>query len=922
MLVVHSLTLDHVAGVDHAHLELPETGVVVVHGPNEMGKTTLLTAFRLLLSDTPVTSKAKKVRELKSASQDVASTVAADLTVGEHRLTVTKSFNKGSGGCELVVTAPRRENLTGRQAAERFSSLLAAEVDTGLLEALTIDQGESLDILAAAGIRSLEQALGDSDDSRGGRDSHDSHDTVSSARAGSADETGTAALIDRISGEYARYYTKTGQPSRELKEARSALATAVAEHDEAQTRYDRAQGLVADLERLRGEKDDIARREPDAVRDADEAEAALDVGRRAAAELERHRSDLATARESLDFAEQRRTARAGQIRTLAEADSEIGSLEEAVAQAARAADQEQEKAGALRTRLATTRRESWVAKAWSGYLAARDRHREAEVTLAELSRRFGKATEISDTVDDRDRALRADPATLEALEDLRRCGERLAQAVTVRDATATTVTVTGPAEGTALVDGTPLDLDGSDGGGATIHATARRELQLGEYTVTVVPARDVHEADDDVDRARVEHDRALAVVGAADQAAAEDMGRRRAALGEELHGLRLELAQVTGDRTVAELGEARDRAADELDAAAKAVTTALEQLRAEDPDGEISLDGVPAGAVGDPETVTASAAGLRSLSDAAARRGETLQEDLDTATRAGAVVRLEGRRRELERSVEARDRLATALQEAREENPDGDLDSAVEQRRAAVGEAEQAYTAAEEKAGDVDVDELTALATAATTRVRRLRERAVATGNALSEASGALSQHGGVAEDLAETGTVRERAERTCRRVERQAEAARLLHTTVQAAVTAARERYEAPFRETFERLARTLYGGQVDFEFDADLSVARRSFQGVSLDTTQLSGGAREQLSVLTRLAVADLVGGGDAVPVFIDDALGFSDRGRIGRMNLVLDSLGRDHQIIVLTCDVARFEGVAGADFVPMERVRSDAD
>ncbi|MDN6438337.1 MAG: ATP-binding protein, partial [Corynebacterium nuruki] len=51
VLTVRSLTLDHVAGVDHAHLDLPSSGVVVVHGPNEMGKTTLLTAFRLLLSE-------------------------------------------------------------------------------------------------------------------------------------------------------------------------------------------------------------------------------------------------------------------------------------------------------------------------------------------------------------------------------------------------------------------------------------------------------------------------------------------------------------------------------------------------------------------------------------------------------------------------------------------------------------------------------------------------------------------------------------------------------------------------------------------------------------------------------------------------------------------------------------------------------
>ncbi|WP_010119276.1 ATP-binding protein [Corynebacterium nuruki] len=921
MLTVHSLTLDHVAGVDHAHLDLPPSGVVVVHGPNEMGKTTLLTAFRLLLSEVPVSSKAKRVRDLKSASQDVASTISAELTVGDHRLTVTKSFNKGSGGCELVVTSPRRENLTGRQAAERFSSLLSTEVDTGLLKALTIDQGESLDILAAAGIRSLEQALGDDDAVSG---TADGADTADGAGAGSGDDQGAAALIGAVAEENARYYTKTGQPARELRTARAALAEAIDAEDGARQRYDRAQGIIADLERLRGEKDDIARQEPGAVRAAGDAAESLAAGRRAAEELDRHRSALTAARERLQVADQRRDARADQIRALADADAEVEELTATVERAVTAAEEEQARSEGLRTRLTATRRESWVARAWSTWLAARQRHREHAGTLADLTGRCDRAAEISAAVDDRDRALRADPATPQALEDLRRSAERLAQAVTVRNTASTTVHVSGPVDGRATVDGVPLDLDGSgeDGAGsATVHATARRDLQLGDYTVTVIPARDVHEADDDVDRATADHNRRLTALGAADVSAAEDLGRRRSVLEEELRELRLSLAQVTGDRTVAELAAARDRAAAEVGVAAQDMTEALDRLREEDPDDEVGVDGIPVGAVTDPESVSATADDLRSLSDAAARRAESLQEELDTATRAGAVVRLEGRRRELARSVSVRDRLSAALQAAREETPDSDLDRVVDERRAAVQDAEEACTAAEEKAGDVDVDDLAALADAAAVRVRRLRERAVATGNALSEASGKLSQHGGVAEDLAETRTTRQRAEREARRVERQAAAAHLLHTTVQQALTAARERYEAPFRGTFEKLARTLYGAPVDFEFDADLTVARRSFQGVSLDTAQLSGGAREQLSVLTRLAVADLVGGGDAVPVFIDDALGFSDRGRIGRMNLVLDALGRDHQIIVLTCDVARFEGIAGAEFVPMEQVRAGA-
>jgi energy-coupling factor transporter ATP-binding protein EcfA2 len=907
MLTVHSLTLDHVAGVDHARLELPETGVVVIHGPNEMGKTTLLTAFRLLLSDVPVGSRARKVKELKSASQDVASTVSADLTVGDHRLTVTKSFNKGSGACELVVTAPRRENLTGRQAAERFSSLLSDEVDTGLLDALTIDQGESLDILAAAGIRSLEQALG------GDRDPADGGGSTVAP-----DAAGAEALVARIDLEYSRYFTRGGKPSKELAEARKALATATEDHRQARQRYDSAQGLVTELERLRREKEDIARQEPDAA--ADEARTAeeLEAGRRAAEELDRHRSALAAAQESLQLAEQRRAARAERVRTLTEADEQVTALTDAVAQAEEAARKEEEQSGELRTRLTAERRGSWVAKAWSDCLAAREEQRAAETTLGELTRQCTKAEEISATVAEKDRVLQADPATPQILEELRRAGERLDQVIAVRNASATTVQVTGPEDGTATVDGDPVSVGGE---GETVHVTSRRELRLGDYTVTVVPARDVHEADEDVSRAAADRDRILATLDAADPAAAEDAGRRRAAVEEELRELRIALAQVTGDRTTVELAEARDRASTAVADVTRAAADALDRVREEDPEGEIAVDGIPAGAVDDPELVTATAAELRAVADASARRAESLQEDLDTATRTGAVIRLEGRRGELDRATADRDRRATELETERGTVSDAELDEALTQRRTAVAAAERALAGAEEKVGDLDVDLLGRLASQASTRVRRLRERAVETGSALSRASGALSQHSGVAEALEATRTALERAERAAHRVERQAAAAELLHTSVQSALTAARERYEAPFRGTFEKLARTLYGAPVGFEFAPDLTVARRSFQGVSLDTDQLSGGAREQLAVLTCLSVADLVGGGDAVPVFIDDALGFSDRGRIGRMNLVLSALGTDHQIIILTCDSDRFDGIDGATFLPMETVRATA-
>ena len=59
--------------------------------------------------------------------------------------------------------------------------------------------------------------------------------------------------------------------------------------------------------------------------------------------------------------------------------------------------------------------------------------------------------------------------------------------------------------------------------------------------------------------------------------------------------------------------------------------------------------------------------------------------------------------------------------------------------------------------------------------------------------------------------------------------------------------------------------------------------------------------------------------MPIFIDDALGFSDPHRMKSMNAVLGRLGRDHQIIVLTCDVDRFDSIAGAAQHSIESVKS---
>jgi uncharacterized protein YhaN len=80
------------------------------------------------------------------------------------------------------------------------------------------------------------------------------------------------------------------------------------------------------------------------------------------------------------------------------------------------------------------------------------------------------------------------------------------------------------------------------------------------------------------------------------------------------------------------------------------------------------------------------------------------------------------------------------------------------------------------------------------------------------------------------------------------------------------------------------------------------------------LSGGAKEQLGILARLAGAALVAKEDAVPILIDDALGFTDPERLAKMAEVFDTLGERGQVIVLTCTPARYDGVKGAQRIEL--------
>lgn len=156
----------------------------------------------------------------------------------------------------------------------------------------------------------------------------------------------------------------------------------------------------------------------------------------------------------------------------------------------------------------------------------------------------------------------------------------------------------------------------------------------------------------------------------------------------------------------------------------------------------------------------------------------------------------------------------------------------------------------------------------------------------------------GVEEMLLATEAQRDRLTSTITEFEQEAAVLQLLLETLEAAEGEAKTRYLAPVVGRVEPYLKMLLPG-ANIVLDEDLRIAAIQRDGKREDFDVLSGGTKEQLAVLTRLAFAELLlGQGRPATVILDDALAFSDDDRIESMFDVLMRAGDKVQIIVLTC------------------------
>ena len=148
-------------------------------------------------------------------------------------------------------------------------------------------------------------------------------------------------------------------------------------------------------------------------------------------------------------------------------------------------------------------------------------------------------------------------------------------------------------------------------------------------------------------------------------------------------------------------------------------------------------------------------------------------------------------------------------------------------------------------------------------------------------------------------------------RHQRRADALTLLRDTLQSSQSRLRDAYTAPVRSELLPLLRRVIDG-ADLELSEDLGATALLRDGAPDALERLSGGTREQIAVLTRLAFARLLArGGQPTPVILDDALVYADDARRARMFDVLNYVARGEdglQLLYLSCHADATEQLGG--------------
>lgn len=869
------LRLANYRGIDQSEVRFGPTGLTIVEGPNEAGKTSLGEAIGVLF-DYPDSSKNRIVSAIKPVHRDAGPEIELEAQSGPYVFTYSKRFHK-KPQTTLTVRCPKPENHTGREAHERAEAILRETIDIDLWRALGIEQGAAVEQAKLSTQTSLSAAL---DRTAGGR-STDSREE---------------SLFEKVHAEYGRYFTEGGREKKEFQEpqkdqqkAESEVATLEGTLHDLEDDIDRAAVLDGDLKRLKKQEQDIRR-------DLSQYTKSLDAIRDLESALEKARLKLELVQKSAGTARSEKELRKKLIERVEEARKAHDQLNDpsmSFAAPVTKADADLEKAQSVSIRAEKKRKE---AESLMDLCRADSTYFNNKLHLDQLRERKGRidrAREDAALADDLLAKNRVDDNTLKIIQK--------AEMLLI---TARAKLQTG-APNVLLRGLSDIDIE-VDGEQSKIAKDEERRLPVSDRVRVTIPGA----VDMEVTAGSSAADLAKKVEEARRklEAACRDAGVGNPDEAATAHEERKEAIRRLGDKKRIELDDLRDltygQVAEMIIGLGKSVP-AYPDSRVQEPKLPPDLE---------------SAKEEQRVAEIVLNEANVAWEEARAAVEVARVLREKLSERHQKVTIEIAvnaaglKRAEDELGRSRNSASDDDIESKLLEFNEAVRTEEENVKSAEAALAGMEPDRIKALAETAEGSLQTVSESREAAQKEDTEVRARLKLLGedGLQEKLDAARSRLEHIRQANEALIRRASAAMLLYVTMKEERDKMRRAYVAPLKERIERLGRLVFNNSFAVEVTEELVIANRTLDGSTVPFDSLSGGTKEQLSLISRLACAMTVAKEGGAPLVLDDALGYTDPDRLKTMGAVLAKAAQECQIIILTCVPDRYSNVGQATVV----------
>ena len=872
---IRRIKVRNYAGIDDAELEFPDTGITIIEGDNEVGKSSMLAAVDMIL-DYLDSSSASTVKDAMTVGMDLGPEVEVDITADPYVFTYRKRWLRDKETV-LNVSSPSPEQLSGREAHARVREILDEAVDMELWNALRLDQGESLSY-ASFDVSALGHAL---DAAVGGDVAGDREDV----------------LFVRIEKEYDEYWTRTGKARGDFKTAIGDRERATERADAAQKHLDELDGAAEEVRKLEAAAQGLEQTHKDAAEKVADLTQQLDAITRIRRLVDVSRGECERAELVLGKARQDRARRGELVEAVCHAETDVAQCGDDLTRKEPARQISIAKQDDVRKILEEARETAKSARVAHERARHDTEYARRLIEIAQLTERRDRIVGAQKLLTVADKALESIQIDADLLADIEAAHLDLAAATSAAERSLPTATVRALESFEVRIDGEAATLAGGEE--IEVSVSGESTIKIGDVAdVTIVAGDD----DEVVARAAIAqevYDDLCSQAGVGDFAAARVQADARVQAERDRADARKIVTQDLRDLTFEELTGKIDRLT----------------VRTSDFIAGRSPDSQPPTDLDDAQEIERTASEAATKADAALQAAEAKSKEIGEEIKSHDVENA-SLTAHLQIAESTLDSARTTLAEARSLRSDDDLEKAESGADKLVQKARTAVEEAKLELSDADPDTIEARLSNANAVLDRSAGDLDTNKNRRTELRIELGvqTEQGPARDADEAASALVEAHERHRRLESRANAAQLLHDVFSRHRDAARQRYGQPFRDQIERLGRIVYGKGFGVGLSDDLAISQRTLDGTTLGFDQLSTGAREQLGLLARLACATLVAQDGGAPVIFDDALGWSDPARLERMGAAISTAADECQIIILTCVPGRYAAVGKATTVTM--------